>query len=210
MNSRCIVRLVETGGEEVVGSIWMTEWRKQETSLRCKSPCGVCGADHLGALATLSDAQSLLRFHCPAKVEHVWIPLSSGGSMTSFLAVEIGHDEPETQESRRAQIVRSILPYIDSHYSRALTLTDCAKKAGLNAVYFSGLFARVMGTPFKTYLTALRLKRAEHLLMDPILRVSEVAHAVGYADPNRFRQAFKASRGLSPSQWRTKNKRRTI
>ena len=83
-----------------------------------------------------------------------------------------------------------------------LELKRLACESRLNASYLSTVFAREAGLPFKAYLTALRLERAQVLLGDPCLPISRVAREVGYASPHRFRAVFRASTGLSPRRWR--------
>jgi transcriptional regulator GlxA family with amidase domain len=48
----------------------------------------------------------------------------------------------------------------------------------------------------------MRLEKARQLLGDPVNRIAEVASAVGYADENSFRLAFKKANGLAPAAWR--------
>ena len=72
----------------------------------------------------------------------------------------------------------------------------------LNAAYVSDLFSTTTGVTFHHYLEELRLARAKHMLRDPTRRVCEVAIAVGYTNPNHFRNVFHTRVGLSPSAWR--------
>ena len=105
-------------------------------------------------------------------------------------------------ESRAEQLIHRMLDFIRQNLSRPITLRDCADELRLNPVYLCTLFARVVGVPFKAYLIRLRIEKAKELLSDPVQRVSEVAFAVGYADEDYFRRAFKAATGLSPAAWR--------
>lgn len=107
------------------------------------------------------------------------------------------------EESHTEQLVHRMLDYIETEYARSITLKECARNLGFNAAYLSALFSRTVGLPFKSYLTRLRLEKARELLSDPTRRVSDVAYAVGYANPNRFRLAFKAATGLAPVIWRS-------
>ena len=50
-----------------------------------------------------------------------------------------------------------------------------------------------------------RQKRAEQLLSDTAMTVSEVAFACGYSDPKYFSRTFKASTGKSLTEWRTQS-----
>jgi AraC-like DNA-binding protein len=105
-------------------------------------------------------------------------------------------------DTRHQQIVRGILDYIHQNYGRPMQLKECAEKMHRNAACLSALFSQAVGLPFKQYLTELRLQRAQELLSDPSQTVAEVAYAVGYTEPNRFRLAFKQWAGLPPTLWR--------
>jgi AraC-like DNA-binding protein len=106
------------------------------------------------------------------------------------------------RESHAEQVVHRLLDSIHADYSQPLGLKECASQLGLNPVYLCSLFSRIVGVPFKTYLTELRMEKAKEFLSNPTRRVSEVAYAVGYRDANRFRLAFKAATGLPPAGWR--------
>jgi AraC-like DNA-binding protein len=103
---------------------------------------------------------------------------------------------------RHHQLVRRMLDFIHEHYSRPMQLADVAAALKMNTAYVSHLFSTSLGVTYGRYLEELRLAKAMELLRDPVNRVCEVAYAVGYADPNYFRAAFKASVGLAPSAWR--------
>jgi AraC-like DNA-binding protein len=105
-------------------------------------------------------------------------------------------------ESHPEQLVHHLLERIDRQYGQPITLRGFAVQLGMNPTYLSDLFSRVLGVPFKTYLTRLRIEKAKGLLGDPTKSVSQVAEAVGYAGENRFRIAFKSATGLSPRVWR--------
>jgi YesN/AraC family two-component response regulator len=107
---------------------------------------------------------------------------------------------------RRQQLVQWMLDYIHEHYSRPMQLGDLAAAMNMNAAYLSDLFSTNTGVTFHHYLEELRLAKAKDLLRDPLRRVSEVAYATGYADPDYFRRAFKARVGVAPSAWRTTSK----
>ena len=115
----------------------------------------------------------------------------------------LGETGRTEEESHTEQIVHRMLDYIQKGYARPITLKECACNLEFNAAYLSALFSRTVGLPFKSYLTRLRLEKARDLLSDPTRRISDVAYAVGYTNPSRFRLAFKAVTGLAPVTWRS-------
>ena len=104
--------------------------------------------------------------------------------------------------SRREGIVRFMVDYVHQNWQRPITLAQIAQEIGMNRSYLSSLFSRLVGVPFRVYLKEYRLEKACRLLADPTRRISEVAYAVGYTNPNRFRAAFKEETGYSPTAWR--------
>jgi len=68
------------------------------------------------------------------------------------------------------------------------------------------LFRRILNQSPQDYLTNYRLTRAAELLSVSDLPVGGVALSCGYQDPLVFGKAFKAKKGLTPSQYRKKNR----
>jgi len=99
-------------------------------------------------------------------------------------------------------LVQRMQEFIHEHYSHPIQLSDLATSMNLNASYLSSLFSTTLGVTFHHYLEEFRLARAKELLRDPVKRVSEVAYAVGYSNPNHFRSVFVSRVGLPPSAWR--------
>lgn len=58
------------------------------------------------------------------------------------------------------------------------------------------------GTGYSALLEALRRERAEALLADPHLSVSEAAFLLGYSEPAAFTRAFRRWTGSAPREWR--------
>jgi AraC-like DNA-binding protein len=100
------------------------------------------------------------------------------------------------------QVLERLLPFIARNYARPVTLRQCAEALNMNAAYLSAIFSRIVGTPFKTYLTGMRIDQAMEMLGEPANNVATVAAAIGYASGDRFRRAFKQATGLSPTGWR--------
>lgn len=105
-------------------------------------------------------------------------------------------------ETRPEQIVHGLLERIELGFTKPLTLRALARDLKMNAAYLSALFSRVVGIPFKTYLSDLRVQKAKGLLGDCAKTSTEVAFAVGYASERRFRSVFRKATGLSPRAWR--------
>ena len=119
-------------------------------------------------------------------------------------AVPVVRGVPATRGDgpRAHQVVRQLLERIQLEFAQPLLLAHLAKEHRMSRNYLSEVFSREVGMSFKRYLTTLRMQRAQALLRDPRRRVRDIARAVGYASPDRFRAAFRVWAGLSPSGWR--------
>ncbi len=60
-----------------------------------------------------------------------------------------------------------------------------------------------MGVSFKKHLTDVRMKHAKALLVNPTLKVHQIAEQVGYTNGDYFSKIFKEQTGNSPSEYRS-------
>jgi AraC-like DNA-binding protein len=105
--------------------------------------------------------------------------------------------------------VRRSLDYIARFYEYPLTVKQIAAKAGQSLHYFSRLFHREVGLPPIMYLNRHRVERAKALLEMSNKSIEEIAHTIGFADPDYFARAFGKIVGVSPRQYRWKSQRAT-
>ena len=89
-----------------------------------------------------------------------------------------------------------------AHLDRDLPLDEIAAAAYLSPFHFARLFKKLTGASPHAYLAALRSKRAQNLLADRDLSVSEVSARVGYSSSSHFTKAFRQSTGLTPRAFR--------
>jgi len=68
--------------------------------------------------------------------------------------------------------------------------------------YFCKLFKKVTGTTFTEFVSRTRVEKAKNLLLNPNLRVSEIAYEVGFQSLTHFNRVFKQIMGESPTEYR--------
>lgn len=102
-----------------------------------------------------------------------------------------------TGDARLADVLVAIEENLDSD----LRVKDLASLAGIDARGFTRLFRRETGYAPFGYLTSRRMERAKSLLHEGA-SVTDVATAVGYANPAKFAAAFRRWIGCNPSEWR--------
>jgi YesN/AraC family two-component response regulator len=59
---------------------------------------------------------------------------------------------------------------------------------------------------FTEYVCRVRIESAKNLLLNPNLRVSEIAYQVGFQSLTHFNRVFKKLSGDSPTEYRSKIK----
>jgi AraC-like DNA-binding protein len=64
------------------------------------------------------------------------------------------------------------------------------------------MFRKITGINFTDYLSRLRIERAKNLLLNPNLRISEIAFEVGFQSLTHFNRVFKRVLGQSPTDYR--------
>jgi len=92
--------------------------------------------------------------------------------------------------------------YIRREYKKPLKLQDVAKALHFQPAYLGQLFKKRTGMSFNEYLHRTRIEEAGKLLRRSNLTVSEVAHMVGYADPELFSYKFKQYMSIPPTQFK--------
>ena len=92
--------------------------------------------------------------------------------------------------------------YIGKHKNEELSLADVAKAAGASVFHFCKVFHKATGLKFTDYVARVRLEDARNRLLNPNLRISEIAYDVGFQSLTQFNRTFKRVFGQSPSEFR--------
>ena len=87
------------------------------------------------------------------------------------------------------------------------TIEQLAQDVGLSATALKTCFKGVYGSSVYAYQKEYRLQLAQKLLTETDSTIAEIAHQIGYENPNKFSSAFRQSLGMTPTQYR---KRRPI
>jgi AraC-like DNA-binding protein len=102
----------------------------------------------------------------------------------------------------RLKEMQDVLSYIENNYMENIRLQDAAEVANLSVCHFSRLFANIAGAGFKSYLTQLRINKAENLLKNSEASITEIAYQCGFGSIRSFNRIFVSLRGLPPSKIR--------
>ena len=109
------------------------------------------------------------------------------------------------RESTLQDYKRRLLPvlvHIQMHLDEELELEELANIAFFSPYHFHRIFKGMLGESLKSHIRRLRLERAALQLRVGRLQVTQIALNAGYRTHEAFTRSFKASFGVSPSQFR--------
>ena len=93
--------------------------------------------------------------------------------------------------------------FIREHHMDPLSLRQVAARMNMSCFYFCKQFRKATGLCFTEFVSRTRIEKAESLLLNPNLRVSEIAFAVGFQSLTNFNRMFKRYARQSPSDYRS-------
>ncbi len=120
------------------------------------------------------------------------------------IMIEIAENRRDTQNDRKARMVREMCLHIDSHFSDPLLSADTVGSAlAISGNYVYKLFKEYYGTSFHRYLEDLRMEYAKKLLAgESFLNIKEIASLSGYNSLNTFYKAFRKNSSMSAGDFR--------
>lgn len=110
------------------------------------------------------------------------------------LAVQRANAEPP--------MITKAKQFIAEHITEELSLSRVAAAVHTSVFYFCKQFSRYTGATFTEFVSRMRTEKAKNLLLNPNLRVSEIAYEVGFQSLTHFNRVFKQITGESPSNYR--------
>src|SRR5262249_40928632 len=101
-------------------------------------------------------------------------------------------------------VITKAKQFIREHHHEDLSLGQVASAVHTSLFYFCKLFRKVTGTAFTEFVSRTRVEKARDLLLNPNLRISEIAYEVGFQSLTHFNRVFKKITGESPTDYRNR------
>lgn len=111
----------------------------------------------------------------------------------------------ELELSRVGLVDRRIRRSVELMYTQLdqdLSLKDVAAASYLSPFHFARLFKKITGSTPRNYLAGIRSARAQLLLGESDLSITEIAARVGYLSASHFTKAFRQATGTTPREFR--------
>ena len=113
--------------------------------------------------------------------------------------------EPVHVASLKGVDVNALMQYIQSNYSRPITLEALSAFAGVNKTTLIDIFREVCGAPPIRYINRVRLNKAKELLANTDAGVGEIGELGGLQSVHYFSRVFKAKEGVTTMEYRARN-----
>lgn len=113
-------------------------------------------------------------------------------------------NSPKNSES---QLQKDIFAYIDNHYtSHDFSLEAVAEEFDLSISYLSRFIKKEKGRTFSKYVQEKRLILIQHELRETEKPIKDIVLEAGYYDVSNYTRKFKGLVGMTPGQYRNKNR----
>ena len=107
-----------------------------------------------------------------------------------------------SESDKTVEKINIACSYIIDNCEHDLTLESAADYIGFSACYFSRIFKKITNYNFVEYLTLQRIKRAQLLLSDFDVSITEISYQAGFKSISTFNRVFRQYKGCSPSEYR--------
>jgi AraC family transcriptional regulator len=145
---------------------------------------------------------------------HAWFE-----ELFRFLAVRLLHVHrdvyreidrlPPARAATRLEVYRRTLiarDYIETGLDRPLTVAEIANVACFSPFHFLRSFKQVFRETPHQYLTRRRIERAQDMLIQTDVSITNICFAVGFASLGSFSSLFRRHAGVSPEGYRNRNR----
>lgn len=115
------------------------------------------------------------------------------------------------EDGESSVLVQRARDYIQTNYSKPISLNEVASALDVNPAYLSSIFKSERGEPYSKYLLRLRMERAALLLRThTATKIGDIACEVGYLSVKHFDSVFKKYYGVTPNIYRSNMAKRSL
>ncbi|WMJ86520.1 AraC family transcriptional regulator [Anaerocolumna sp. MB42-C2] len=123
------------------------------------------------------------------------------------------HDNPEQvinlAKTAKHKKVSEVASFIMANPAEVKSLDDLAKRFFISKCYLSRIFKEVTSFTVCEYINITRIQKAQQILIETNLSITEISALLGYESITYFEKVFSNFTKTSPLKYRKKNKKTT-
>ena len=97
---------------------------------------------------------------------------------------------------------RRVREHVEAHLGESISVARLAALAGLSRCHFARAFKQSEGVTPRHFIFACRVRRAQELLVNTDLPLSQIALAAGFSDQSHCSRRFHELVGITPRKYR--------
>lgn len=137
------------------------------------------------------------------KIADSAVSIAMHSAVESIMDVACPAESPNVTST---DTVRKVHDYLVDHLDERITIEELSRMFHTNATTLKEAFKSEYGTSLAAHIKEHRMEKAELLLRNSEMNISEIAKSVGFESGSRFTAAFKEKYSMLPSEYRRKNK----
>lgn len=99
-------------------------------------------------------------------------------------------------------VIEDVRAYIEDNFTTPITLKNLSTELGYSYNYLSGLINKELNISFNELLNSYRINRANDLLKNTNLTITEIAYLSGFQNLRSFNRNFKLIQSISPTEYK--------
>jgi AraC-like DNA-binding protein len=108
--------------------------------------------------------------------------------------------------NEKEDTITLVINFLQNNLDKSLSLSEIATSVNLSASHFASIFKKSTGFSVIEYFNHMKTQKACQYLQFTDLRIAEIAGKLGVEDPYYFSRMFTKIIGMSPNQYRCRNK----
>ncbi|MBU3112067.1 response regulator [Clostridium lacusfryxellense] len=112
----------------------------------------------------------------------------------------------ERNQNKDKKIINDMKKYVEDHIEDKIHLKEVADYFGFSPNYLGHMFKEATNEKFGDYLIGVSMERAGKYLLDPLIKIYEICDRVGYRNILYFNRQFKEHYGMTPTDYRKRNR----
>lgn len=108
----------------------------------------------------------------------------------------------DTKSNKNHGLCDELVHYMHQNYHIPIGVNEISDSVGISVSMASQLFKDIKGETIYSYLTNLRMEKAEEMLTNTNATIATIAEKVGYTHENSFIRVFRKSKDITPGKYR--------